>query len=156
MIVITFICGVANVSTLAGTTVTQVGCTTKTGDIIILYNTSSNIEKKSTFTYIRVSDDDSKIRKEVSVEGDSSIYEEETIMGSVISTMAANIPDRSTEFVSFILPQVNLDNNKVVKFDTMAIETTVLTSFAGPSFVRGAVQSSQYFPVNCNIKKVNL
>jgi hypothetical protein len=62
-------------------------------------------------------------------------------LGSQVTVTLENVPDSESISLTLIVPEVHLRDVANFRFETIAIETTVRQSFAGPRGVQGAVQS---------------
>ncbi|MGH8897642.1 MAG: hypothetical protein ACRDZ4_11610 [Egibacteraceae bacterium] len=62
-------------------------------------------------------------------------------LGTLVTVTLEFIPDLSTLTATLVLPGINLRNGKKVRFRTLAILTTNLTTIGGPQFVTGPLQT---------------
>lgn len=64
-------------------------------------------------------------------------------LGTLVTVVLESIPDIHTFTATLVLPDINLGDRQVVRFKTMVILTTNLTSIGGPALVIGPVQTYQ-------------
>jgi hypothetical protein len=64
-------------------------------------------------------------------------------LGTLVTVVLEMIPDLHTLTATLVLPDINLGDRQVVRFTTVVILTTNLTSFGGPAFVTGPLQTYQ-------------
>ncbi len=62
-------------------------------------------------------------------------------LGSQVTVTLESIPDSETILLTLFIPEIYLRNVSEYRFETIAIETTVRNSFAGPKGVQGAIQN---------------
>ncbi|MEK7790933.1 MAG: hypothetical protein AAB309_04840 [Deltaproteobacteria bacterium] len=135
-----------------------VSCKDKRNTLELEYTTTS-YHGKPTFTYSRSSHGHPLLSRKVEAYGES-IEIADSVLGEIISVVDDNLsaPDRSTEWVSLVLPHINLISkdprnpdakDPEVKFQTVVVETTSKTSFGGTFIVPGVVEDSRYFDVTC-------
>ncbi|MGH8886651.1 MAG: hypothetical protein ACRDYX_16045 [Egibacteraceae bacterium] len=62
-------------------------------------------------------------------------------LGTLVTVTLEMIPDLSTLTATLVLPGINLRNGEKVRFRTLAILTTNLTTIGGPQFVTGPLQT---------------
>lgn len=127
-------------------------CTDREETVRVTYTTAGK-NGEATFHYSRLADGPGG--RNVRVNRSRDIHREDTILGHLVSVFddERSIPDRSSESISLVVPGINLASNRdTAKFDTVVIETTLHTSFAGPAFVNGAIQESRCFQVTCSAR----
>ena len=137
----------------------QYACKSQDNKIELTYQTSGMIGEPS-FTYVRRVGEKGELGplgRNVSESGKEAIVVERTIMGSLVSVrderLRAGQEDTPSEWISLVLPDVNLDlNAKPLDFSTLVLETTVQNPFFRP--LVGAIQSSASFSVTCRAASV--
>jgi hypothetical protein len=124
---------VTNAEALAGIKVNFFTFTGK-DDTQIVYSTSS-ITGEPQFTY-RDRTRDRRFR------GDD-IAVASSPLGTLVTVMLEATPDLSTLTATLVLPDINLGDRQVIRFSTVVILTTNLTSIGGPALVTGPLQTYQ-------------
>jgi hypothetical protein len=64
-------------------------------------------------------------------------------LGTLVTVVLEVIPDLHTLTATVVLPDINLGTRKVIRFSTVVILTTNLTSIGGPDLVIGPLQTYQ-------------
>ena len=116
--------------------VSKVNFFTFTGknDTQIVYSTSSTTGEPQ-FTY-------RDHTRDLSFRGDD-IAVTSGPLGTLVTVVLERIPDLHTLTATLVLPDINLGDRQVVRFTTVVILTTNLTSFGGPQLVTGPLQTYQ-------------
>ena len=109
------------------------------GDTQIVYSTSSSTGKPQ-LTY-RDRTHDRNFR------GDD-IAVTESPLGTLITVVLEAVPDLRMLTAMVVLPDINLGDRKMIRFSTVVILSTNLTSFGGPQFVTGPIQTYQVVKLN--------
>ena len=91
--------------------------------LTVTYSTTS-IDGKPRFTIKRG-------RKTLNFSGDQ-IKSVETGIGTLVSVVIANVPDKNLTTFSILLPAIQLPNSRKQAFRTIGITTVTKTTIAGP------------------------
>ncbi|MGH3915243.1 MAG: hypothetical protein ACRDTC_17825 [Pseudonocardiaceae bacterium] len=126
----------ADVTKAETTTGREINFLTLTGkdDTQIVYSTSS-ITGEPQLTYRDRMHD-------LSFRGDD-ISTTASPLGTLVTVVLESIPDSHTFTASLVLPDINLGDRQVIRFKTMVVLTTNLTSIGGPTLVIGPLQTYQ-------------
>jgi hypothetical protein len=79
----------------------------------------------------------------------------DTERGLEVSGVVSAVPDNKTEYVTVFLPRVGVEDNAAVTWTGLALITTALQSFAGPSLIGGARHDYAVRPVGGTAEKVD-
>jgi hypothetical protein len=112
--------------------------------IAITYSTTS-LDGKPRLSY-------SKGRQTLSFSGDE-IDSLQTDIGTLVSVVIANIPDRGTTIFSVLLPSIRLGDSGKQSFRTLGITTVTKTTIAGPP--QGAQQTYKTVALRGSAQKVD-
>jgi hypothetical protein len=124
---------VTNTEALVGLKVNFFTFTGK-NDTQIVYSTSS-ITGEPQFTY-------RDRTRDLSFRGDD-IAVTPSPLGTLVTVVLELIPDLHTLTATLVLPDINLGDRRVVRFTTVVILTTNLTSIGGRQLVIGPLQTYQ-------------
>ena len=64
-------------------------------------------------------------------------------LGTLVTVGLEATPDLSSLTATLVLPDINLGDRQVIRFSTVVILTTNLTSIGGPALVTGPLQTYQ-------------
>lgn len=64
-------------------------------------------------------------------------------LGTLVTVVLELVPDRHTLTATLVLPDINVGDRQVIRFSTVVILTTNLTSIGGPALVIGPLQTYQ-------------
>ncbi len=75
-------------------------------------------------------------------------------MGNLLTLTTSVVPDAYTDTVTLLLPDVIVDGSQPqpLTFRTWLFTTRTNTSFGGPLFTTGVIQSSRSVGVSCTAK----
>ncbi|MEQ1546706.1 hypothetical protein [Methyloglobulus sp.] len=82
---------------------------------------------------------------------EAEITDEVTVLGHLLTITRATVPDRHTDTLTLLLPDVNVSDfvGAYKKFDTRIFSTRTRTSFGGTQFVEGVIQNNASRIVHC-------
>ncbi len=121
------------VETLVGTTVDFFTFTGKDDTQIVYSTTSSTGEPQLTYR---------DRTRERNLRGDD-IAVTSSPLGALVTVVLEVVPDLRTLTATLVLPDINLGDRQMIRFSTVVILTTNLTSFGGPQFVIGPLRTYQ-------------
>jgi hypothetical protein len=78
----------------------------------------------------------------------------ETERGLEVSGIVSAIPDDRTEYVTVFVPRVGVDDGSATTWTGVALVTTALQSFGGPSLISGARHDYVVRPVGGTAERV--
>lgn len=78
---------------------------------------------------------------ELMFRGDEIQIEEANALGQLVSVMTDAVADGYTQWLTLLIPPINVTPGEPASFSTVAIETRRLTTIAGPDMIDGALQT---------------
>jgi hypothetical protein len=79
--------------------------------------------------------------------GDEIGIEQTDTLGQLVSVMTDAVADGYTQWLTVLIPIVNITPGEPAAFSTVAIQTRHLTNIAGPDMIDGALQTYEVIPL---------
>ncbi len=84
---------------------------------------------------------------DVRFRGDEIQTEETDTLGRLVSVMTDAVADGYTDWLTLLIPPINVTPGEPASFSTVAIKTRRLTTIAGPDMIDGALQTYEVIPL---------